>query len=265
MLRRTLTALAMAPILVGAIIFPEPRVFQTLAWLCIGLALYEYFHAMWPGLKKADQLFAVISGILLTAWFIFCDREPLSLLLAPAVTILLACLYFLIRGRVEDAHHYLGHYVFGIFYVAGLGAHIAWLRGLPDGVFWVFTALLLTWGNDTVAYFSGRFLGRHALASRISPGKTWEGWCGGVLGSALAMALVCWIFPQDLTWAHKILLVGIASIFGPAGDLAESLLKRSVKVKDSGRLIPGHGGVLDRIDALLFTGPLIYYIAIYIG
>jgi phosphatidate cytidylyltransferase len=134
------------------------------------------------------------------------------------------------------------------------------------GVSWVLLAFVVTWGNDTLAYFAGHAFGRHRMMERISPRKTWEGFAGGAVGS-IAGALACrWLLPElQVVSAGGMALLGAGgAVLGPLGDLCESLLKRAAGVKDSGRIIPGHGGLLDRIDALLFVAPWIYLWAAYL-
>jgi phosphatidate cytidylyltransferase len=138
---------------------------------------------------------------------------------------------------------------------------------LRFGFVWVILTFVTTWLNDTLAYFAGRFFGKTPFSPRVSPKKTWEGFAGGVLGSVLGALLVKAVFlviPQPegeaflLSWTGCVGLGLGAAVLGPLGDLCESMLKRSAGVKDSGRLIPGHGGLLDRIDALLFVAPWVY-------
>ena len=132
--------------------------------------------------------------------------------------------------------------------LAGLGwgdsGYVPWL---PLGWF------VLIWLNDTGAYFAGRAWGRHKLAPSISPGKTWEGWAGGLVASLLGSMGLAWGLPVEEPWWVLALVV---AVFGPAGDLAESALKRRAGIKDSGRVLPGHGGVLDRFDSHIFAAPL---------
>ncbi len=148
---------------------------------------------------------------------------------------------------------------FGVFYIAWLLSHLIAIRQFNEGIVLVFFLFLVTWANDTAAYYSGMRWGRHPMAPVVSPKKTWEGAAGGLLGSiAGAFACRAWFIPSlstaDALWLG--LLLGVAA---PLGDLCESILKRSAGVKDSGSLIPGHGGILDRIDSLIFTTPAFYY------
>ena len=158
----------------------------------------------------------------------------------------------------ERAPTRTAHVVTGCLY-AGLGlGPIAALRVGPEGLQWVISALVITWANDTCAYFAGRLFGRHKLHPAVSPNKTWEGFVGGAAGSVGGMFIARWVAFPALT-ATDCLALGLAgAVLGPLGDLCESLLKRAHGVKDSGTLIPGHGGLLDRVDALLFNAPAVY-------
>jgi phosphatidate cytidylyltransferase len=158
--------------------------------------------------------------------------------------------------------------VAGGLYLGVLSAHVVRLRALPDGLAWTMLALLVTWSSDSGAYFVGRAWGRRKLCPRLSPGKTWEGIAGGLAASLLAGALLGYLLIQTLGAVGPVhgLAVGLlVAIISPLGDLAESMMKREVHAKDSGSLIPGHGGVWDRIDSLLFVIPATYYYAVWIA
>ncbi len=149
--------------------------------------------------------------------------------------------------------------LFGVVYIGLTLGHLLLIRAREDGVFLIFFLLLVTWGGDTGAYTAGKTLGRTKLAPVISPNKTVEGFFGGLaLGTALALVARSWFLPA-FTVGDCVVLGLLLSGIGALGDLAESALKRSAGVKDSGRVIPGHGGILDRVDSLLFTAPLFYY------
>ena len=133
------------------------------------------------------------------------------------------------------------------------------LRGLDSGRDWVFLALFITFASDTTAFFAGRAWGKHRLAPRISPRKTWEGAVAGVLGAIIASLALVIFFNLPLSHWQAGLLGLLVSVFGQLGDLAESLFKRNMGVKESGKLLPGHGGALDRIDSVVFASVVAYY------
>lgn len=136
--------------------------------------------------------------------------------------------------------------------------------GFSNGLWWLLTLLLSVWGFDTGAFFAGHFFGRHKLAPNISPGKTWEGVVGGLIVS-VAASLLFTVRPLGVSWYLAILLGLLIGIAATLGDLAESLIKRQTHVKDSGQFIPGHGGILDRIDSMLFAVIVVYFFAQFIG
>lgn len=134
------------------------------------------------------------------------------------------------------------------------------LRLLPNGLWWLLFGLLITWMNDTAAYFIGSTLGRHKLWPRLSPKKSWEGTLGGWAGAALVGGLLIVILPLHLTFGLGAALGLACGILALLGDLSISMLKRQVGVKDTGELFPGHGGMLDRLDSLLFVLPFVYQV-----
>ena len=153
--------------------------------------------------------------------------------------------------------------VAGALYVALLLSYFVALRQVDQGLLWILMAFLCTWACDSAAYLVGRSVGKRKFSPRISPNKTWEGTIGGVIGATLAGLLAVPLLGLPVPWA---LLLGAAvSVAAISGDLAESLIKRQLGIKDSGTLIPGHGGVLDRVDSLLFAVPLVYYVMVVFG
>ncbi|MBK8013206.1 MAG: phosphatidate cytidylyltransferase [Deltaproteobacteria bacterium] len=136
------------------------------------------------------------------------------------------------------------------------------VRFLPRGEAWLYLVCVLAWGSDTGAYFTGRFLGKRKLYEKVSPKKTWEGAVGGVVVATAGAFLLMWALgAPNIPIGHLVVLAPVAAAFGQVGDLSESLLKRSMGVKDSGRIMPGHGGLLDRVDAVLFIGPILFLYA----
>lgn len=181
------------------------------------------------------------------------------------LTLLLAFLLYGIAETRQTGTITIGSTVLGVAWIGlGLG-HVLLLRDVPeDGRLLVFTVLLAVFAGDTAAYLVGRLVGRHKLAPSLSPGKTWEGF---VAGTAASVAVVFFaLYDQDsLSIPESLGLGGAIALAGAAGDLFESALKRDLQVKDSGRLLGGHGGMLDRIDALLFAVVAAFYVVLAFG
>ncbi len=156
--------------------------------------------------------------------------------------------------------------ILGVLYVGATFSCLIPLRLSPrltpmgEGRYWVLLLFVVTWADDAGAYFTGHWIGRTPLAPRISPKKTVEGSIGGLLASLSAAWLFALFFWQTPNWKTAMLLVGLVAFAGQVGDLAESALKRGASVKDSGELLPGHGGMLDRIDSLLFAAPVLWIV-----
>src|SRR6185503_2143938 len=170
-----------------------------------------------------------------------------------------------LRGRpFDNMIASVGTTLLGVLYVPLLGSHLVALRtGFPQPL----SAHLLSFfflvlmGSDVGAYYTGRALGKRKLAPSISPGKTWEGAVGGILAALAMAALAHFRFFRELPLKYMLPLAAIMAILGILGDLAESALKRGAGAKDAANILPGHGGILDRLDSLLFNAPLIYYFA----
>jgi phosphatidate cytidylyltransferase len=135
---------------------------------------------------------------------------------------------------------------------------LAMLRAGPDGRAWTLTVLMATFANDAAAYGLGKAFGRRRIAPRVSPGKSWEGFAGGFLGALAAVAFAMLLWPRAFRLLDAAVIGLVCSVVGPVGDLAKSLLKRARQVKDAGGLLPGHGGMLDRIDALIVNAPAVW-------
>lgn len=166
------------------------------------------------------------------------------------------------RGEIAQAPRSAGLAALAWGYAGLLPAAVVALRGRA-GWQWVVLLFVVTWANDTLAYFTGRFLGKRPLAPRISPKKTWEGFWGGAAGSVTGAIVVKALFLPGLSLRAAVIVGAGAAVLGPLGDLAESMLKRAAGVKDSSRLVPGHGGLLDRIDAILFVAPWVLACAMW--
>jgi phosphatidate cytidylyltransferase len=172
---------------------------------------------------------------------------------------------FLLRFQdLQTVLPQLSFVLLGFFYISLPLTHLILLRGLDSGREWVFLTLLIIMAGDTAAYFTGTSLGRRKLYPAISPNKSIEGAIGGLAGSVAGALLARWWFFPALTVVDSLLLGIFIGSLGQLGDLFESMVKRSTGVKDSGRIIPGHGGILDRLDSLLFAFPPAYYYALWL-
>lgn len=271
---RIITAVIFLPFLIASILIPwlEP-LFIVLAAAAMVFGLYEFYVLAKKKEMKPDVAAGFLGGAALFTIFCFATPDPRNPL--DVLTIVLVLLVFTIatlvaatlRGAPFDKMvASSGATILGVLYVVLLGGHLVAVRtGFEERL----SAHLLSFfflvlmGADTGAYYVGRAIGKHKLAPTISPGKTWEGVAGGVV-AALALAAVAhfWFFKElSLKWALP--LAAVMTVLGILGDLTESALKRGAGAKDAAKILPGHGGALDRLDSLLFNAPLIYYFAYF--
>ena len=238
------------------------------------LACYEFYNLITTTGAKPQTYFGLIWSLL----FIISQDSQLQaflasrfntnlitpLLLTAAVVISLICL--LRYSPKERAFISWAWTMAGILYIGWLTSYLVAIRGFDYGRNWVFFALFVTFASDTSADLVGSTLGKHHLAPYISPKKTWEGAIGGGIGAILASLV--FILPTTLnlplTLWQAILAGLLASIFGQLGDLVKSLFKRNMGAKDSSKLLPGHGGFLDRLDSVLFAVVVVYYYVIWV-
>jgi len=264
--KRLLSAGVLVPIVLLLIFFSSPLVFRCLIAVIGFLAALEHASITLSKDRLARRLvIGLLGGAVACAVGFFPVFPPGPLVVLGALPILV---FFLFMFGSADHRVLSKRAAFasaGALYTGGLVGFIALVFGLPSGPFWVVTLLAGTFLGDTMAYVFGKSFGRHKLAPRLSPGKTWEGSLGGLVGATLSLGVCRFIFfPDNPLWPFLLLALPL-SLLCQIGDLAESLLKRSFEVKDSGNLIPGHGGLLDRIDALMFSAPLIYLFARFFG
>lgn len=258
---RVLTAVVALPLVGALIAWREPLGFGGLVMLVAALALVEYTGITLKAASRVLRGLVVAIGVGLAVAIYL--HPPLTLVWALAALVAVGTAVLVEPGEIVQAGPRLGLAAFGVFYIGLLAPPLAILhRDAPDGPLWVFVAIAVTFGNDTGAYFVGRGLGRHKLYPTVSPGKTVEGGVGGMVAGVGLMLLGHFTVARTLTVADCLLVAVPAGIVGPIGDLVESLLKRSFNVKDSGRLLPGHGGMLDRVDALLFVSAWVYAYAV---
>ncbi len=233
--------------------------------IMILIGLWEFYRMMEAKGLRPYKAIGILSGLALS-WYFFFQQGIYANFFLNVVFLAVMALELARRERGMAVYH-ISVTIFGVFYVAWLGSHLILLRELPHlkgldyslGFSFVVVVFVLTWCYDTGAYTIGRLFGKHKIFPSISPGKTLEGAFGGVAFSIAGILIARMILAEYLSVLQAVVLAVIASVVGQLGDLVESMIKRDVKIKDSSDAIPGHGGVLDRFDSLLFTSPLIYY------
>ena len=260
--QRVATAAVGIPIILALIFIGGwPYTLVAAVGLAVAAAEFEHLHTHW---RSPRTIFTalIVGGVAALAY-------PLGggfvALFAFAALLTLAgglALSGVPRSADEAlAPHHARDMALAWLYVGVLGSTIVLLRDLEDGRDWVLLAVLGTFAVDTAAYFTGRTFGRHHMAPTISPKKTWEGFAGGWAGGIAAVLLLNVAFDLDAAPAAIVALAVTLPLAAAAGDLVESWLKRRAQVKDASGLLPGHGGVLDRLDSLLFTFPLVWLVA----
>ncbi len=258
--RRVYAALVFLPLFYALVRYAPPVAFFGLVAAAALLSVAEFYrlHFRDEGLPAAVMTVGFGATALLLASFQWPGRVSEHTIV---LIIVLGALVHRLYGRRTVAHGLMDPAIvaFGPLYVGLCLGHLLPTRALPDGEFLIFGLFLVTWAADTGAYYAGTSLGRHKLAPSISPNKTIEGLAGGLAAAILAsFASQAWFLPS-WTVTDCVAVAFLLTAAGLLGDLAESAMKRGAGVKDSGSLIPGHGGMLDRLDSLLFTAPAFYY------
>ncbi len=258
-LQRWITAIVVVPILIGVIGFGSLALFSLLIFLVMLLGLEEYRR-----MTLATQGRARLRGVGLGAAALFTLAAyggDFVLLLAGVVFVFLI-LFMLdllrLRSGVRDLPP-VALALMGIVYVPLLLAHFILLRREPEGSLWIFLVLVVAFSGDTMGFYVGRTWGRRKLLPAVSPGKSVEGTLGVVAGSAVGSLVFAGLCFPLLSLFHAACIGCLGGILGQIGDLCESAIKRASSVKDSGALLPGHGGILDRLDSLAFLAPFVFY------
>lgn len=253
---RLLTALVSLPFILF-FVWKGGIPFAGLIILIILLSLFEFYTLFKINLFRTLGIIGIVFGV--TLGLISRMESELIYNACLTITILVAVSLQLIDREPREALHSGSLAIFGLIYTSWLFSHFIILRQLPEGMSYVFSVIAITWLGNTAAYFIGSKYGKKKLLPRITPKKTVEGAFAEVI-TAIVVSILCrWGFNNGLALSHSFFLGIILGVFSIMGDLTESMIKRAGSVKDVSHLIPGHGGVLDRIDSLLFTVPAYYY------
>ncbi len=261
-LKRVATAFFLIPAVVALVLYGPPILLLFVVMAITFLALLEFnkISSLITG-THGGGLTAPLMGLILPLSVYYAGAAPSSALFTAAFFLFL----FLALPGVKNFRHTLPDTAMkttGLVYISLPLSYFILLASAPAGRWWVLFYLIIIWCNDSFAYIFGKAVGRHKLCASISPGKTIEGALGGLASGVLA-AIIFNAFACLSGYGGVIIIAFVTGILGIFGDLSESVLKRSAGVKDSGTIVPGHGGVLDRIDSMFFSLPAIYMLAIY--
>jgi len=263
MRRRLITSLALALIGMPAIVFGGILYFLLMSVFLLGAA-WEYVQ-LFRAVKMQPQIHITVGGVALVIFArMFFPEHAQSVL---TVVILIAMTYHTIayeRGRDQSALDF-GVTIGGVVYIGWIGGYLLDLRNLPEGGWWFMLVMFCIWGGDSGAYSIGRAYGKHKIAPRLSPNKSWEGYIASVFSGAAIGAFYVWVFHTfgaftgDITLWQGAVMGLLLGALPTLGDLGESMMKRQSGIKDSSDIIPGHGGFFDRIDSWLFGAVIGYY------
>ncbi len=276
--QRWLTALILLPLLILVLLKGGVALFVLVILVVSGLGQWEFLGMFQAEADKSRRVKAILLGSLLL--LSFCTAHPSDNLCTPSgilfcnpstvLFVLVWCLFFLFLfylvsyGHIEHLSRDLAVNLLGLLYLPFLLGHLIWLRFLPQGEWWVLWFLLVIFAGDTGAYYTGRTLGQSKLYPAVSPGKTWAGVWGGLAASLVVGVLLGQRFLGELGVPALAALAVVLAVVGLLGDLFESMLKRQVQVKDASNLLPGHGGMLDRLDSILFAAPVVVYVRLFL-
>lgn len=261
-LKRVLSGVIGFPIVVAILVLGNKYVIDIVFALVILISMYEYFNATskkYKPLKFLGYIFSV-----LVAFIHIIPVDYILKLLIMFIPIIIAILFIkVIISKMETNFNDISTTLFGLLYVIGFAVFIPVLYAENNGKFLVWYIFLAAWGTDTFAYISGKLFGKHKL-SRISPKKTVEGSLGGIIGATflgiIYTVIINNFIQTDINYIYIFIVLIALSILSQIGDLAASSIKRYVDIKDFGNLIPGHGGMLDRIDSIIFIAPFAYFL-----
>ena len=257
MAQREITAAIVLPLFVALLYWGSPIWFYFLSLAAILLGTREYFNITSKIGVEGYPMLGLVMSFLLSLCFYF-EGRYLQEWMMGSFLVIFGVWYFK-DGDSRMALDQIAYTLIGVLWVAGTLGYFILIRNLESGRYFLFFVFFVVWTGDTLAYYGGRKFGKHPFFPSISPRKTIEGAFCGLAANTSAGALAHFWFLKEILLTHCLIMGLICGIIGQFGDLAESVLKRNALVKDSGGLIPGHGGVLDRVDSLMLAGPAFYF------
>jgi len=258
--QRWLTGIIAGPLLLLLILKGSPLLFGCFIVLMVFLASLEYEKLVAPSWMTHRRWEFIFLALLIPCFVYFHDLDYIFLFLSLFIMILILC--DLLRQTSYQRDPEMGSVAkiaLGLIYIPVFMSYFILIRAMDHGPHWILFIVVLAFSGDVAAFYTGKLLGKHKLLPAISPNKTSEGFIGLIVGSVIGCGLYGYFFLSHVSMFHIVCMAFLGSIIGQLGDLFESVIKREAGRKDSGQLLPGHGGILDRIDCLLFIAPFIYY------
>lgn len=262
-IKRWITGLIIAPILLLIILFGGEKLFAAVVVMFIVGGVCEYNNMVFGKGFTIEKIESVLFAIIIPFSVLGGGCHDTAALIAFSVIIVFILFIWSIKNASFDFLS-VPKLIFGIIYIPFLLSHFIALRMLDQGALWILFVLVLAFAGDIFALYAGRYFGKHKLVPFVSPGKTTEGLIGLVIGSTVASLVFGYFFLPEISMGHIAVMAFVGCIIGQLGDISESAIKRHYGFKDASSLLPGHGGILDRLDCLIFIVPFIYYYRIFV-
>ena len=262
-LQRWLTGIVLAAAILLIILFGSLELVAVIITLAAGVGTWEYTSIVFGQGFLKEKIESLVFAILIPCVALFGSAQELIAVLSFAVIVI----FIVFLWRVDETNFDISRVakvIFGLVYIPLLTSHFIFLRKLDNGVYWILIVLVIGIVGDTVAMYVGKSLGKRKLIALVSPGKTVEGTIGLILGATIAACLFGYFLIPGVSIVHFAIIGFVGSIIGQLGDLCESAIKRNYGKKDAGALLPGHGGLMDRLDSLIFLAPFVYYYRILV-
>lgn len=256
--KRLIVAIIFIPLFIMLVKYLPPYAFFILIFSAIMIGQYEFYTILSKNGIQPSKIIGIPLGALSSIIFYSGDLSLINLFI-PAFIFLVIISRIMSKRDIKNAFVDVSITFFGIFLIAWLMGYQILIRNLNEGSNLILLLYTIIWVGDTSAYVIGSSIGRHKLAPVLSPRKSWEGAIAGLLASLGTAFIIKFSFFDTMNYRDCFILGVGLSLLGQLGDISESMFKRGAEVKDSGSLIPGHGGVLDKMDSLLYTGPALYY------